>query len=147
MDIRRLDTAEVEPVIDALRAEGLPADLDDGLWLGAVEGGRVLGTARVLHRDGIDMLEDVWVDPRHRERGLAGSIIAAAKAGHRPLWLICDEDMVGYYQRRGFAARPPEEFPPAFAAVYAAIGEWPGREHLHVAMCWAPASQSDRSAT
>lgn len=147
MDIRRLTSTEVERVIETLRAEGLPADLNDGVWLGAVDGGRILGTGRILDRDGIHMLEDVWVDPRHRERGLAGSIIAEAKVRHRPLWLICDEDMVGYYERRGFAPRPPDDLPAAFADLYAVKGEWPGRDHVHVAMCWHPASQFEPAAT
>jgi GNAT superfamily N-acetyltransferase len=139
MEIRRLTSAEVEPVIEQLRAEGLPAEDGDGIWLGAVKSEDVLGTGRILERAGIHMLEDVWVSPAHRERGLAGSIVAAAKARHRPLWLICDEDMVGYYERRGFAAQPAEAFPPAFAELYASKGEWPGRGHLHVAMCWGDA--------
>lgn len=136
MEIRRLSTPELDQVIDALRAEGLPADVDDGIWFGAVEGDKVLGTGRILERDGTQMLEDVWVDAGHRERGLAGSIVAAAKARHRPLWLICDEDMAGYYERRGFVAQPPESFPSPLAKLYEEKGEWPGRDHVHVAMCW-----------
>jgi GNAT superfamily N-acetyltransferase len=139
MDIRRLTSSEAEQVIETLRAEGLPADLGDGIWIGAVETSRVLGTGRLLERDGVHMLEDVWVEPEYRKRGLAGSIVAAAKARSRPLWLICDEDLVAYYAQRGFEARPPEAFPPPLAALYAEKGEWPGRDHLHVAMCWDPA--------
>lgn len=139
MEIRRLRTSEVAPLIDTLKAEGLPSDLDDGIWIGAVDLGVVVGLGRVLEREGIHMLEDVWVVPGHREHGVASGVVAAAKARYRPLWLICDEDMTGYYTRRGFVARPPEDFPSPLASLYAAKGEWPGGEHVHVAMIWDPA--------
>lgn len=136
--VRSLTSAEVRTVVGALRAEGLPAISADGSWLGVVEAGRVVGTGRILERQGIRLLEDVWVEPAHRGRGVAAAVVAAAVAAHRPLWLICDEDMVGFYARRGFEARPPDEFPEPLAALYAALGEWPGRDHLHVAMRTAP---------
>lgn len=129
-----MDASLVEPLLPELIAEGLKPDPSDGVWIGFVEGDALVGVARILERDGHAMLEDLYVRPGARRRGVAGALVAAATGGHPNLWLICDEDMVGYYERRGFSAVRPEEFPPPLAALYEAKGEWPGREHVHAAM-------------
>jgi GNAT superfamily N-acetyltransferase len=134
VEVRGVAASLVEPLLPALREEGLKPDLSDGTWLGALEGDALLGVARVLERDGHTMLEDVYVRPEARRRGVASALVAAATERSRRVWLMCDEDMVAYYSRRGFAAPRPEEFPPPLAALYAAKGEWPGRGHVHVAM-------------
>ena len=53
------------------------------------------------------------------------------------LWLICDDDNIGFYERRGFALAPKPEFPAPLATLYQAKGEWPSAaDHNHNAMRW-----------
>ena len=53
------------------------------------------------------------------------------------LWLICDDEMIPYYQARGFALALKPEFPEPLAALYRAKREWPdGGDHNHNAMVW-----------
>lgn len=134
MDVRGIPASLVRPLLAALRDEGLLPDLEDGTWLGVFEGAALLGVARVFEREGHAVLEDVYVRPEARRRGVASALVAAATTRYPSLWLICDEDMVDYYARRGFSGVRSEEFPPPLAALYAAKGEWPGRDHVHVAM-------------
>lgn len=88
MKVEEVPASRVAPLLGELRAQGLRPDLEDGVWLGALEGGRLVGVARVLEREGIPMLEDVWVRPDRRARGVASALVSAAKegrvAGSRP---------------------------------------------------------------
>lgn len=142
MKIRRIARSRVTPLLEALRAEGLTPEINDGIWLGAVDGEQILGVMRATQRDGVHIIDDLWVDPAKRTHGVASALLAAGKARYRPLWLICDEDAVDFYARRGFARVAQEEFPVPLAALYEAKGEWPRSrtpDHLHVAMRWDPA--------
>lgn len=134
-EIRRIGRDEVEPLLDGMRADDLLVLPDEGVWLGAVAEGRVVGAARIFDRDGHAALDDVWVEPAHRRRGLATALIDAAAERVRPLWLICDEPDIGFYARRGFFHVGRDEFPPALAAHYRAKREWPADvDHEHFAM-------------
>lgn len=143
MKIRRIARSRVAPFLDAMRGEGLTPDLGDGLWLGAVEGDRILGVVRATERGGIHLIDDLWVDPGQRAHGIASALLAATKARYRPLWMICDQGSEDFYARRGFVRVEPEEFPKPLAELYEAKGEWPvaraADRHVHVAMRWDPA--------
>jgi GNAT superfamily N-acetyltransferase len=134
VNVAEVDASRVAPLLDFLRAEGLKPDLEDGIWLTAERDGEIAGVARVLERDGLHMLEDVWVQPELRRQGIASELVRVAAERHDHLWLICDEGDVSFYERREFKAVEPSRFPPAFAQLYATKGEWPGRDHVHVAM-------------
>jgi GNAT superfamily N-acetyltransferase len=135
--IRVLARDEIEPHIPTLIADGFAPDIDVGVWLGAFDGTRLSGFVRVFDKDGSWMLEDVYVFPEHRRRGLATALIDAARRELDHLWLICDDPMIEYYESRGFGVRPKEEFPHPLAALYRDKGEWPeGPDHNHNAMRW-----------
>lgn len=135
--IRRLSTDEIEPFIPLLVGEGFTPEIDQGVWLGWFEAGRLAGWVRVFPEGSAWMLEDVYVLPEFRNRGLATALIEEARAGRSPLWLICDDEMIGFYNRLGFSLAEKHEFPEALATLYSAKKEWPAApDHNHNALCW-----------
>ena len=136
-DIRALTRDEIAPHIPLLISEGFTPEIDQGVWLGAFVDGSLAGFVRVFDEGGALMLEDVYVFPEHRRRGLARALIDASRRDLDHLWLICDDPMIGYYEALGFAVAPKEEFPEPLATLYRAKREWPAaREHNHNAMRW-----------
>jgi predicted N-acetyltransferase YhbS len=98
---------------ERLREGRLPAD---GLWLVAVDHGRIVGTVRLWHvtagpgRAAL-LLGPLAVDPAHRNRGIGTALmrraIARARlARHRAIVLVGD---AAYYSRFGFTAAPTGE--------------------------------------
>jgi GNAT superfamily N-acetyltransferase len=137
-EIRPLTREEIAPHIPLLVSEGFTPEIDQGWWLGGFADGTLAGFVRVFELDGAPMLEDVWVFPNHRRRGLARTLIETSRRDLDHLWLICDDPMVAYYERLGFRLRPKEEFPPALAALYSDKREWPeAPDHNHNAMLWS----------
>jgi len=104
----------------------------DGEWLAASESGAIVGVARTFERDGDWMLEDVWVEPSSRNRGIGRALVTEAKKHRAALWLICDEEMVSYYERLGFIAEP--DLPKGLSALNSAKGYWQPPDHIHIAM-------------
>ena len=137
-EIRPLVHAEIEPHIPMLIADGFTPAPDVGVWLGVFEGETLAGFVRVFDEGGTWMLEDVYVFPEHRRRGLAAALIDEARRDRDHLWLICDDPMIGYYENLGFAVSAKEDFPAPLATLYRAKGEWPvASDHNHTAMRWS----------
>jgi GNAT superfamily N-acetyltransferase len=135
--IRTLAREEIEPHIPTLLEDGFTPEIDQGVWLGAFVDGTLAGFLRVFDEHGAWMLEDVYVLPAHRRRGLARALIDEARRERNPLWLICDDPMIGYYETLGFSLRPKEEFPASLASLYRDKREWPeAADHNHNAMRW-----------
>lgn len=135
--IEPIQQAAVAPLLEAMRADELDVIAGEGDWLGAHDPhGRLLGVIRVFERDGHRVIDDVWVRPDARRRGIATALLARAVARcGDTAWLICDEPDVGFYSARGFTAVAAGEFPAALAAHYAAKREWPAApDHAHIAM-------------
>lgn len=60
-------------------------------------------------------LTGVFVAPSRRRAGVAGRMINAALGEvEGPVWLFCDPELSGFYQRLGFVAT--EQLPPELAA-------------------------------
>jgi GNAT superfamily N-acetyltransferase len=136
-EVRRLERPEIEPHIPTLIADGFTPEIDQGEWLGAFVDGTLAGFVRVFDEGGSWMLEDVFVFEGYRRRGLATGLIEAARRGLDHLWLICDDDNVGFYERRGFSLTAKPDFPKPLATLYQAKGEWPAApDHNHNAMRW-----------
>jgi len=133
MQVKPLDADDFDAVLPRVRADDMGIDPEVGEWVGAYDDdGELLGVARITEAGDGRTIDDVWVFPEQRRRGVAGALIAHAGP---PLWLICDDDMIGFYQRRGFALAEPADFPAALAALYGARGEWPrASDHVHHAM-------------
>jgi len=131
--IADVDRAAIEPLMPLLIDDGMGIEPDVGQWFAAFdEAGAVVGSARVTEVGGYRTVDDVLVHPEHQGRGIATALLE--RAG-RPLWLICDEDMIAFYENRGFSLASPDDFPDPLAALYATRGEWPfPTDHQHFAM-------------
>ncbi|MGH2793722.1 MAG: GNAT family N-acetyltransferase [Actinomycetota bacterium] len=138
MSFRTLRREEIEPYIALLESEGFTPEIDQGTWIGAFVGDRLAGWVRIFHERGDWMLEDVYVLPEQRRSGLASDLLERARTELSELWLICDDDMIGFYETRGYQLMPKEAFPEALAALYRAKSEWPtGGDHNHNALRWS----------
>ncbi|MGH2784984.1 MAG: GNAT family N-acetyltransferase [Actinomycetota bacterium] len=138
--LRTLRREEIEPHIPLLESEGFTPEIDQGIWIGAFIGGVLAGWVRIFLEDGNWMLEDVYVLPERRRGGLASALLERAQADLPQLWLICDDDMIGFYEARGYELMTKEAFPEALAALYRAKAEWPaGIDHNHNALRWSRA--------
>jgi GNAT superfamily N-acetyltransferase len=138
--IRVLRRDEIEPHIPLLLGEGFTPEIDQGPWLGWFVSGELAGWVRVFLEGDAWMLEDVYVLPDHRKRGIAAALIEQARRDRDPLWLICDDEMIAFYERLGFAVAPKETFPEPLATLYAAKREWPAAsDHNHNALRWSGA--------
>ena len=136
-EIRPLERREIEPHISLLLENGFTPEIEQGEWLGAFFGNELGGFLRVFELDGSVMVEDVWVFDAHRRAGLATTLLDRARQGHDHLWLICDDDMIGFYEARGYRLMPKQAFPEALAALYSAKREWPAAsDHNHNALRW-----------
>ena len=137
---RTLRREEIEPHLSLLESEGFTPEIDQGTWIGAFVDGRLAGWVRIFQEGGDWMLEDVYVFPEHRRAGLASALLELAQAELPALWLICDDEMIGFYEARGYELMPKESFPQALATLYRVKAEWPtGNDHNHNALRWSPA--------
>lgn len=136
--IRPLAREEIEPHIELLESEGFTPELDRGTWIGGFVDDRLAGWIRLFLEGGGWMVEDVYVLPEHRSSGLATDLLVEARNGRRELWLICDDEMVAFYEARGFRLMPKEAFPEPLATLYRGKSEWPaGSDHNHNALRWS----------
>jgi GNAT superfamily N-acetyltransferase len=135
---RGLERDEIRPHIELLESEGFTPDIERGIWMGAFVDGDLAGWLRVFGEEGAWMIEDVYVLPPYRRSGLASALLAQAQNGREELWLICDDEMVPFYEDRGYTLMPKEAFPEPLATLYRAKSEWPaGTDHNHNALRWA----------
>jgi predicted GNAT family N-acyltransferase len=86
---------------------------DEAEHLVAVEDGRVVGTCRLLHHDGVTKLGRMAVAPDARGRGVAGALLAEAErvaraAGSATMVLDAQTGALGLYQRAGYVAEGEE---------------------------------------
>ena len=76
--------------------------------------------------------------PEHRKGGLATELLAEAQNGREELWLICDDEMIAFYEARGYRLMPKDAFPEPLATLYRVKAEWPdGSDHNHNALRWS----------
>ena len=137
ISLRPLRRAEIEPYIPLLEADGFTPEIDQGTWIGAFDGHALAGWVRVFDAGGSWMLEDVYVLEDARRRGIARALIEQARSELDHLWLICDDEMTGYYEGLGFTVSAKDDFPEPLATLYRAKREWPtGSDHNHNALLW-----------
>lgn len=132
MRIESVDVSDLDGVMPSLRADQMGIDPEVGSWLAAFNNdGSVIGVARITEVEGARTIDDVWVRPDARRHGIASALLDHAQI---PVWLICDEDMIAYYEHRGFALVDAKDFPVPLADMYRARNEWPATDHMHYAM-------------
>lgn len=135
---RKLQREEIEPQIELLESEGFTPEIDQGIWIGAFVHDELAGWLRLFGEGGAWMLEDVYVLPAHRSGGLASELLNEAQKDRDELWLICDDEMIGFYEARGYKLVPKDAFPEPLATLYRAKSEWPtGADHNHNALRWS----------
>ena len=132
-----------QPLITAMvRAAGInPFSLHWPRFRVAEEGGRVVGVAQIkLHGDASRELASLAVVPDRQGEGIGGALIwhlLDQPEGQPPLFLMCRDELQGYYARFGFRRVERGEMPPYFcrmtrvAAVFMAIAARFG-EQRHV---------------
>ena len=86
------------------------ADDDHALHLVAVEDGRVVGTCRVVMRDGVARLGRMAVERSHRGRGVGAGLLAVAERAAREsgavrVRLHAQVGARAFYARGGYEAR------------------------------------------
>ena len=79
----------------------------EALHLVALEGGRIIGTCRVLLDDGLARLGRMAVEPGHRGRGIGGALLAGADramrhAGAQRIRLHAQTSSRGVYDRASY---------------------------------------------
>lgn len=133
MNISEVERADIDALLPLVQADEMGIDPDAGTWIAARnDQGTMIGVARVTEIAGVRTIDDIWVVPEHRRKGVASGLIGHCQI---PLWLICDRDMIDFYERKGFRVVEPAEFPPPLAAFYESRGEWPAASnHAHFAM-------------
>lgn len=64
----------------------------------------IIGALCLRPVSGGHWLTGLFVDPERRSEGIAGRLIAQAlKDSTGTVWLFCDPDLAGFYERNGFA--------------------------------------------
>ena len=105
MVVIREAKAQDEATIKAMiRKEHLdPTSLKWENFLVAEEGGRIISIGQIKRYGDCEELGSLVTLPEYRGRSLAAQIITEleARAG-RPLYLVCQDRMEGYYQRFGY---------------------------------------------
>jgi N-acetylglutamate synthase-like GNAT family acetyltransferase len=136
MILIRAATASDQPAITALvRAARInPANLRWPNFIVAEElgvpGGRLVGVGQLrphrngMHGDTLLELASLAVAPAYQGRGVGRLLVEClvTRAGDRPLYLMCMNDLEPYYRRLGFAAVEGAGVPQALAFFY-----WMGR--------------------
>jgi N-acetylglutamate synthase-like GNAT family acetyltransferase len=132
-----------QPAITAMvRAAGInPLSLHWPRFRVAEEGGRVVGVAQIkFHSDASRELASLAVAPDRQGEGIGGALIQhllAQPEGQPPLYLMCRNELEGYYTRFGFHRVERGEMPPYFrrmtrvAAVFMGVAALFG-EQRHV---------------
>ena len=132
-----------QPAITAMvRAAGInPLSLHWPRFRVAEEAGRIVGVAQIkIHGDSSRELASLAVAPDRQSKGIGGALIQhllSQPEGQPPLFLMCRDELEGYYARFGFRRVERGEMPAYFrrmtrlAAVFTAIAAFSG-EQRHV---------------
>jgi RimJ/RimL family protein N-acetyltransferase len=112
-DVRRLTGRDVREINRLYRAEGTPAfytaqNIDDAVYYGAFEGGRLIavaGTHVISYDDAIAVTGNVFVHPKYRQRGLSTHVTGAVT---RELLRSCRDVVLSVDPRNTAAVRAYE---------------------------------------
>jgi len=136
-----------QPAISAMvRAAGInPLSLQWPRFRVVEDVGRVIGVAQIkIHGDASRELASLAVAPDRQGQGIGGALIhhlLAQPEGQPPLFLMCRNELEGYYTRFGFRRVERGEMPPYFrrmsrvAAVFMAAAALFGEQHRVIVMC------------
>jgi N-acetylglutamate synthase-like GNAT family acetyltransferase len=123
------DHAHIVQIIE--EADINPNDLAWERFLVAEADGQVIGTAQIKpHSDGTHELASIAVRPAYQGRGIASTLIQQLLARESGLlYLMCEKDAEGFYQRFGFRKLAVSEMPHDLKKLRRAIMiRWPDFE-------------------
>lgn len=116
--IIRPATEADQPIITSLiRGARLnPRNLQWQRFLIAEDNGRIVGLRQVkIHTGGTREVASGFVVPEYRHREISARLMREILARERgPLYLMCDERWVPYYEQFGFRRVAPDGLPPDF---------------------------------
>ncbi|MCA9907561.1 MAG: GNAT family N-acetyltransferase, partial [Anaerolineae bacterium] len=113
--IRRAVESDQPVICRLVRSECLnPRDVHWQNFLVVENGSRIIGIGQIRLHGAVKELGSLVVLPEYRGQGVASALIAAleAQAGY-PLYLMCANDKVAYYQRFGYAVLDDMDIPTA----------------------------------
>jgi len=135
-----------QPAITAMvQAAGInPLSLHWPRFRVADDAGRVVGVVQIkIHGDASRELASLAVVPDRQDEGIGGALILhllAQPEGQPPLFLMCRNELEGYYSRFGFRRVERTEMPPYFrrmtrlAGAFIAIAALFGENHHIIVM-------------
>jgi N-acetylglutamate synthase-like GNAT family acetyltransferase len=107
-----------QPTITAMirTADINPMGLDWRRFLVAEEQGQIVGIGQIKpHGDGSRELASIAVSPDRQHQGIATRLIEALVASESgPLYLMCRQQLEGFYSRFGFNRLTGDQMPPYF---------------------------------
>ncbi len=110
-EARETDQGAIKAIVRSARIN--PTGLEWSAFLVAEENGRVVGVGQVkAHKDGSHELASIAVVPERKRQGIGGCIITALLARENgPLYLMCTDDLEGYYTRFQFRRIKASDLP------------------------------------
>ena len=143
--IRPATQADQPAIAAMVRAAGInPFSLDWPRFRVAEDAGRVVGVVQIkIHGDASRELASLAVVPDRQDEGIGGALILhllAQPEGQPPLFLMCRNELEGYYSRFGFRRVERTEMPPYFrwmtrlAGAFIAIAALFGENHHIIVM-------------
>jgi N-acetylglutamate synthase-like GNAT family acetyltransferase len=127
MLITRATRHDKDDIRDFLAAhDRADAEVDEGTYFIAREG-RVTGSVKLVDiGPQTVVVADMVVTEQRRGQGIGSALMAATMSGRGgSLYLCCHDDVVGFYERFGFARLPFDSLPAGVQDYHRRAGEYP----------------------
>ncbi|MGA7954408.1 MAG: GNAT family N-acetyltransferase [Gloeobacterales cyanobacterium] len=89
----------------------------------------LLGSAQLIQYDTYSYLDQLFIFPAHRNQGFGSGLVNyfSSKEGKKPIYLLCQSDLVKYYRRLGFCSIPKNDLPNELQSKFGYFGYIPLR--------------------
>ena len=132
----RKSKKEDSPVIlDILNSvSGDVRDIDfEQFWV-AEEENKIIGCVRIKNINGCFELASLAVLPKHRKQGIGSELMKMIinNSAERPLYLLCSDENINFYQKFGFKITDIKNLPEALRSDYKNITRLPFTKNIKV---------------